>query len=334
MLLKVGELATRTGLTVRTLHHYDTIGLLRPSARTDAGYRLYSSSDVARLHGIQALRQLGLPLNDIGNMLDGDGATLPDIIHRQIQVLDQELAKAAELRGSLGLLQERLSTGKQPEMGDWLGTLALMTTYGKYFSPAEQKTIFTNWNRIADKWPPLLADVRSAMDRGVPTDSLALQPLAHRWMNLMLHWMDGNFDLLERWDHMYRREPVAQQEEGPGQDILEYISKPIQLRLAALARHLSPEEIRRLGKVSDDEWQQISAAGRRLIIENAPPQSPQVLGLARQWNALVDRLCDHDSTIRAKMVSAHMHEPLLEAALVMEPEVRDYLRKSLDPHVT
>lgn len=329
MLLKVGELSTRTGLTVRTLHHYDTIGLLRPSARTDAGYRLYSSSDVARLHGIQALRHLGLPLNDIGSMLDGDGATLPDIINRQIQVLDQELAKATELRGSLGLLLERLSTGNQPEMGDWLGTLALMTTYGKYFSPAEQKTIFTNWDQIADKWPPLLAEVRNAMDRGVPTDSLELQPLAHRWMNLMLQWMDGDFDLLERWDHMYQREPVAQQEEGPGQDMVEYIGKPIKLRLAALERHLAPEEIKRLGKVSDDEWHHISAAGRRLLIEGAAVQSPQVLALARQWNALVDRLCDHDSTIRGRLVSAHMHEPLLQAALVIDPEVRDYLRKAL-----
>lgn len=329
MLLKVGELAARTGLTVRTLHHYDTIGLLRPSARTDAGYRLYSRSDVARLHGIQALRHLGLPLNDIGSMLDGDSTALPDIIARQIQVLDQEVAKAAELRASLGLLQERLSTGDQPEIADWLGTLALMTTYGKYFSPSEQKTIFDNWDRIADKWPPLLAEVRSAMDRGVPPDSLELQPLAHRWMNLMLHWMDGDFDLLERWDYMYLREPVAQQQEGPGQDMIDYISQPIKQRVAVLGKYLHEGELKRLGKVSDDEWQHISAAGRRLLQEGAPVESPQVHALACQWSGLVDRLCDHDGTIRAKLVAAHMHEPLLQAATVIDPEVRDFLRKAL-----
>ena len=329
MLLKVGELATRTGLTVRTLHHYDAIGLLHPSARSEAGYRLYSRADVARLHGIQALRQLGLPLTDIGHTLDGDGAALPAIIARQIQVLDQEVAKAAELRASLGLLQERLSSGGQPDMSDWLGTLALMTTYGKYFSPAEQKTIFDNWDQISDKWPPLLADVRAAMDRGVPPDSLALQPLAHRWMNLMLHWMDGDFDLLERWDHMYQREPVAQQSEGPGQDMVEYISQHIKQRLAMLAKYLDSDEMKRLGKVANEEWQAVSEAARHLMRRGAPLDDPEVQALARPWSGLIDRLAGHDGTIRAKLVLAHTSEPLLQAAAVLEADVREFLRKAL-----
>lgn len=334
MLLKVGELAARTGLTVRTLHHYDAIGLLCPTARSEVGYRLYSRADVARLHGIQALRHLGLALTDIGNTLDGDGAALPTIIARQIQVLDQELAKAAELRASLGLLQERLSGGGQPEMGDWLGTLALMTTYGKYFSPAEQKTIFGNWDQIADQWPPLLAQVRSAMDRGVPPDSLELQPLAHRWMNLMLHWMDGDFDLLERWDTMYQREPVAQQTEGPGQDMVAYISQPIKQRLATLEKYLQPDEMKRIGRVADGEWHAIATAARHLIQQGAPVHSPEAQALVRQWSALIDRLADHDSTIRAKLLQAHSTEPLLQAGAVLEADVRDFLRKSLDPHAT
>lgn len=54
MMLKVGELARRAGLAVRTLHHYDSIGLLKPSGRSAAGYRLYNRDDVARLHQVQA----------------------------------------------------------------------------------------------------------------------------------------------------------------------------------------------------------------------------------------------------------------------------------------
>jgi DNA-binding transcriptional MerR regulator len=65
-MLKVGELAARAGLTVRALHHYDSIGLLTPSARSDAGYRLYGRDDVARLHQIQTLRAFGMALANIG----------------------------------------------------------------------------------------------------------------------------------------------------------------------------------------------------------------------------------------------------------------------------
>jgi len=60
MQLTVGELAKRTGLTVRTLHHYHAIGLLTPSARAENGYRLYGRDEIARLHQIQALSRFGL----------------------------------------------------------------------------------------------------------------------------------------------------------------------------------------------------------------------------------------------------------------------------------
>ena len=69
--LKVGELARRTGLTVRTLHHYDEIGLLRPSLHTEAGYRLYTPRDVARLQQVLSLRALGFSLEETRACLDG-----------------------------------------------------------------------------------------------------------------------------------------------------------------------------------------------------------------------------------------------------------------------
>src|SRR5688572_33314365 len=68
--LKVGELAKRTGLTIRTLHHYDEIGLLKPSLHTESGHRLYTAADVARLQQVISLRQLGFSLEDVGACLD------------------------------------------------------------------------------------------------------------------------------------------------------------------------------------------------------------------------------------------------------------------------
>ena len=75
--LKIGELASRTGLTVRTLHHYDEIGLLKPSHRTDSGHRLYTVRDLGRLQQIVSLRQLGFSLD--GWICAGEvGAYKPD----------------------------------------------------------------------------------------------------------------------------------------------------------------------------------------------------------------------------------------------------------------
>lgn len=68
---KIGRLAAATGLTVRTLHHYDHVGLVCPSGRTGSGHRLYDESDVQRLYRVLALRQVGLSLEDIGEALEG-----------------------------------------------------------------------------------------------------------------------------------------------------------------------------------------------------------------------------------------------------------------------
>lgn len=72
MAFTVGDLARLTGVTVRTLHHYDEIGLCRPSGRSQAGYRLYSDTDVVRLQQILLFRELGLPLDEISAVLDDD----------------------------------------------------------------------------------------------------------------------------------------------------------------------------------------------------------------------------------------------------------------------
>lgn len=67
---RVGALASATGLTVRALHYYDQIGLLRPSRRSAAGHRLYDAADVARLYRLSLLRRLGFPLDQITGVLE------------------------------------------------------------------------------------------------------------------------------------------------------------------------------------------------------------------------------------------------------------------------
>jgi DNA-binding transcriptional MerR regulator len=335
MHLKVGELARSTGLTVRTLHHYDEIGLLKPSERSEAGYRLYSPQDVARLHGIQALRHLGLPLNDIGALLDGEAAAPRRILEQQMNALEREIAQATELRERLALIRDGLMQGLQPALGDWLQALSLMATYGKYFSAAELKAIFTGWRKIEREWPELMAQVRALMDSGAAIDSPAVQALARQWMSLVHHWMDGDFDLMFRWGEMYRSEPSAHgRGGGPPSDMNAYMQAAIELRMDAMRRHFDLGELRRLRYVPEAEWQAIDAAALKLMREGEPADGPRAKALRAQWVDLLGRLVDGDRALFDKLLAANRSEPLLRTGSPVSPEVRDYLTLALDPHAT
>src|SRR5947208_9929352 len=89
--LKVGELARRTGLTVRTLHHYDAIGLLRPSLHTGSGHRLYTAGDVARLQQVLSLRQLGFSLEEVRGCLDRPGFSPLEVIELPLARLREQI---------------------------------------------------------------------------------------------------------------------------------------------------------------------------------------------------------------------------------------------------
>lgn len=330
MLLRVGDLARRTGLTVRTLHHYDEIGLLTPSGRSEAGYRLYSQADVQRLHGIQTMRQMGLALSDIGELLAGEGIEPQRIIGQQIRALDQQIAQATELRTRLGMLRDGLMAGIEPNMGNWLETLALMTTYGKYFSSAELKQIFTNWSLIEADWLVVKDLVRDAMDRQLPPDDPEVQALAYRWMALMLHWMGGDLDLLERWGHMFRTEPSTQgRNHAPPGDMIAYIETAIQLRMALLEKYLTRDELRMLGHVPHTQWAALEEQVRQLLARALPPQHPDALAAAQRWNTLFDQLSCHNPQFRQKLLTASANEPLLQAGSPLSAPVRAYLHAAL-----
>ena len=110
---RIGELARETGLTVRTLHHYDQLGLLSPLSRTEGGHRCYASGDVRRLHRIVALRSLGISLEEIGTLLDGE----PDptgLLRRQLDVVEERIRKASDLRARLLDVLNNLGRNAEP----------------------------------------------------------------------------------------------------------------------------------------------------------------------------------------------------------------------------
>ena len=331
MHLKVGELARRTGLTVRTLHHYDEIGLLKPSVRSEAGYRMYAAQDVARLHAIQALRYLGLALGEIATILEGRNARPEAIIDQQMQALQRRIREATELHDRLALLREGLLAGKDPDIGDWVESLSLMATYGRHFSAGELKTIFSRYAEIEREWLALLPEVRAHMDAGGTVDSPQGQALTRRWTQLMMRWMRGDFALMERWGAMYRAEPSAAGMRGaPPADMIAYMERAIAFRFALLCTHFTEAEIKAIGYVPDAEFAAIDAAGHKLLAAGSAPRSRGARALLKRWDALLDRTSAGDPAIRRKLQTMHQAHPLLLAGHPLGPEVRRFLQEGAE----
>jgi DNA-binding transcriptional MerR regulator len=97
----VGEVAELAGVTVRALHHYDELGLLSPSGRSDAGYRLYSYDDLARLREILIWRTLGFGLTEIGSLLDDPKHDRLAALERQRELIEREIDRLGALAAAV-----------------------------------------------------------------------------------------------------------------------------------------------------------------------------------------------------------------------------------------
>lgn len=127
MAFTVGDLAKLTGVTVRALHHYDELGLVVPSQRSAAGYRLYGDADILRLQQVLLFRELGLPLDEIAAVLDDPDYDSIDALRRHREVL---VAKRARLDAMLVALDATISTPNE----------------GKTMKPDDVKTMFDGFD--------------------------------------------------------------------------------------------------------------------------------------------------------------------------------------------
>jgi DNA-binding transcriptional MerR regulator len=113
----VGELSRLTGITVRALHHYDEIGLCRPSARSAAGYRLYNDDDVLRVQQVLLFRELGLPLPEIGAAIDA-AASRADLLRRHRETLIEKRGRLDAMVAAIDAALTTLATGATMQPDD------------------------------------------------------------------------------------------------------------------------------------------------------------------------------------------------------------------------
>lgn len=320
MRLKVGELAKRTGLTVRALHHYDNIGLLTPSARSDSGYRLYNQADITRLYRIQALQRLGFSLAEVGEMLAGAGAPLSLLIAQQIAALDEQLTQALALRKRLQQLQHHLQSETEPEPADWLNTLELMTMYDKYLTTQQAETLQQRKAELGEHydatWRSLTDQVRTLIAAQVPPQATEAQALAQQWTTHTQTLVHGDENLLIKLDAMHRNEPALQTQSGIDEAVLEYVGQAMtEVRMPIYAKYFDADEMERLRRNFHRhmaEWPRLVGTVRRAMDSGLAPDHPDARDLGARWQALSDAtFCTNEPAMRDKFMQAVRSEPSL-----------------------
>jgi len=212
--LKVGQLAKRAGTTVRTLHHYDEIGLLSPDRRTATGHRLYGEPEVRRLQQIASLRQLGLPLEEIRDCLDRPEYSLEHVLDLQIERIQEQIERYGQLRDSIVRLRDRLRSAEGASVDDLTRTIEVTMSYEKYYSPEqleqlEQRRREVGHERIQavqQEWTELFAAYGTAMDRGLDPGSPEVLELARKSSALIGEFTGGDPGIAASLNDMYRKE--------------------------------------------------------------------------------------------------------------------------------
>lgn len=240
---RIGELAARTGVSIRTLRHYDQIGLLAPSDRSASGYRLYGERDLLRLQRILTLRYLDFSLREIGELLAEPEPRQVELLRAQRRILRERISALERVERSVGrLLERRLVTG------EWDWELAISASANiqselekgeRQMTPDERKKKFEELGKMVTQeeiaavergWEQLLVDVRAGF--GLDPASAAAQALGDRWNALLQATFRGHTDLMAGVAEGYKKGEYAQTEGAPTAEDFAFIAKVFAVRKA------------------------------------------------------------------------------------------------------
>jgi MerR family transcriptional regulator, thiopeptide resistance regulator len=209
----VKAFAKLAGVTVRALHHYDRLGLLRPR-RTESGYRRYVDADLARLEQIVALKFIGLPLKQIKTLLTRDPREWPRTLAVQRRALERKRRHLDLAIAAITDAERLANAGEPPDAATVkhiIEVIDMENQHGhwkQYYSEeawaklAERREHWTTVSQqaqaeVTQAWTTLFADVQAAIDRGVDPASPVAHTLADRWRELVRGFTGGDPQLSE-----------------------------------------------------------------------------------------------------------------------------------------
>jgi MerR family transcriptional regulator, thiopeptide resistance regulator len=211
------EFARIAGVTVRTLHHYDRIGLLKPSGYTQAGYRLYRDQDLIQLQQIVTLKFIGFSLNQIKNLLYSNSFDLSIALSQQKEIISEKRQRLDLAINAIEKAQSLLVTNDEP---DWeafkqiievINMQSNMDWTKKYYSEEAKQKIAERAATIPTEvieqgqrdWATLIRDVETAVSKGVDPKSEPAAALATRWSELIKAFTGGDSGIQAGLNKMY-----------------------------------------------------------------------------------------------------------------------------------
>jgi DNA-binding transcriptional MerR regulator len=229
---RIGELARVAGVTVRTLHHYDELGLLTPSERTNAGHRRYAAEDVERLYRLLALRNIGLPLDEVKTLLDGEDG-VADTVRKHLARVESQVQALDALKTRLTRLLGALEDGEASPQA-FLDALEAMSMFEKYYTPEQLKQLEERRQtlgddeikRVEEEWKELYAQVKQHRENGTDPADPAVQRLVIRSGELIQMFTGGDPGIAASLKRMYEEEGPARASRGVADPKdLEYLEK-------------------------------------------------------------------------------------------------------------
>jgi DNA-binding transcriptional MerR regulator len=228
---KVGELAKQTGLTVRTLHHYDQIGLFSPSEVTDSGHRIYTEADIAKLQQILSLKQLGFTLEEIKETIENPNFNPIRVIKVQLETVKKQIEVQEQLYRRLEGMYELLETQQEVQPEQFIKLIEVITMSEKYFTP-EQLEKMKNRNfspeekkEINNQWTELIAIIRTELENKTPTNHPDVIKLANRWQELATRLAGDDPGIVKAAERFYAENPNNALQYGVDKELYKYIKE-------------------------------------------------------------------------------------------------------------
>lgn len=228
---KVGELSKLTGLTIRTLHHYDEIGLLCPRFHTDAGHRLYSEADIGKLQQIMSLKELGYSLDGIKELFENPEYNPKEVLQMQLEGLEEEIKLKEELKRQLQELSEVFHSWQKPTLEQFIKAIELIRNQSKYFTQEQRikmkkhyyKLNTTEANELANNWSQLISLFQAEMDKGTSIDNPRVVELGKRWQKGINLFTGGDMGIVKSAERYYMDNPQAAKGSGMSGELYRYI---------------------------------------------------------------------------------------------------------------